>query len=71
MAVVVNAVGSVELDLPPTLVQSYEAPDSASYLIDGRFSKIDGIYRHVLAEGQFAHVATLGDYDLYQRVGPP
>ncbi len=71
VAVVVNAVGSVELHQPPTLVQSYEAPGSASYLIDGRFSKIDGIYRHVLEEGEFAHVATLGDYDLYQRVGSP
>jgi 4-amino-4-deoxy-L-arabinose transferase-like glycosyltransferase len=67
-AVVADAVGAVELQTPTTLVQSYEAAAGATYLIDGRFSKLDGIYRHALDEGRFARIASLGDYDLYRRV---
>jgi hypothetical protein len=66
--VVANAVGAVELEAPATLVQSYEVAAGATYLIDGRFSKLDGIYRHALGEGRFAWIASLGDYDLYERV---
>ncbi len=66
--VVANAVGVVELGDQPGLVAAYEAPASVSFLVDGRFSKLDGIYRHELARGHFRRVASVGAYDLYERV---
>jgi 4-amino-4-deoxy-L-arabinose transferase-like glycosyltransferase len=68
VAVKVDAVAAVELDQPASLAGGYEAAPNATYLIDGRFSKLDRIYSHELGLGRFTRIASLGDYDLYQRI---
>lgn len=65
--VVADAVGSVELGEQPRLVEGYEPPPTLSFLIDGRFSKLDGIYRHELMAGEFRRITSAGAYDLYER----
>ena len=63
-----DAVGIVFLGLPPRALQWYSVPPSASYLIDGPFSKLAGVYQPELRQGQFEQIASVGEYDLYNRV---
>ena len=49
-------------------LESYRVPATVSYIVDGPYSKLTGIYRGQLATGEFVRVASVGEYDLYRRV---
>ncbi len=58
---------------PPPLVPAipYAVPRSTAYLVDGPASKSTELYVAELANNPYEHVATVGPYDLYRRVGAP
>lgn len=62
-----EGVAVVFLGRPPESVQWYQVPSSATYLVDGPFSRLTGIYRVALEGGAFQRIASYGEYDLYQR----
>jgi hypothetical protein len=66
-AVVDDGVRVLFLNTRSTAMQPYAIPQDAAYLVDGPFSKGVGLYRQVLASGEFQRVATVGPYDLFRR----
>lgn len=46
---------------------SYSIPSNVTLLVNGPFSKSIGLYQSAIDHGDFRHVATVGNYDLYRR----
>ncbi len=55
------------LDASTDTLQWYRVPSSSTYLVDGPYSKVSRIYEATLAEKSFVRVASVGEYDLYER----
>ncbi len=55
---------------PPPFVPKipYEVPSTTSYLIDGPWSKLFGVYAHELEQHTYRRVGEMGEYELYARV---
>ena len=62
-----DAVAVVYLGKPMQSLDSYQPSQSASYVVDGPFSKLVGLYRGSLSRGLLQPVASYGEYDLYRR----
>jgi hypothetical protein len=68
-ALVLESVGVVFMNQVGAGAEAYEVPPTVSYLIDGPFSRLSGVYRTELERNQFTPEATVGEYVLYRRDG--
>lgn len=66
-ALMVDAIDVAFLSRPSGSTRWYQVPSSATYLVDGPFSKMTGLYRQTLDLGSFRKIASFGEYDLYRR----
>jgi 4-amino-4-deoxy-L-arabinose transferase-like glycosyltransferase len=66
--VMVDLIRQKSVGRATTTAADYSVPAGATYLVDGPFSKLTGVYRRELAQGGYERVASAGEYDLYRRV---
>lgn len=66
-SVVMAGIAAVSQGKSAEALHRYRVSPAASYLVDGPFSKLAGIYRSELSRGEFQRIASVGEYDLYRR----
>jgi 4-amino-4-deoxy-L-arabinose transferase-like glycosyltransferase len=62
-----DAVAVVFLGKPAQSLLAYEPSGLASYVVEGPFSKVSGLYRGSLSRGELEPLFSYGEYDLYRR----
>lgn len=65
--VIIQSIGTVFLGRSSPLVAEYRAAPAATYIVDGPFSKLTGMYRQELSSARYTRIGGSGEYELLRR----